>query len=61
MANIEIDEIELDHPPGKTGYVIKPNGCPPIEFIYVKLQIWNGLVLGRSFHESNPKLPRAGT
>ena len=59
-AGIEIVEIQLDHPPGKTGYVIKPGGCPPIETIYVKLQIGNGLVLGRSFHESNPTPPRGG-
>ena len=48
-ANIE--EIVLDLPPGRKGYVIKHSvtGKPTI---YIKLQLGSGIIIGRSFHNS---------
>lgn len=48
----EIEEIILNHPPGRTGYVIICDGYQG-EKIYIKLQLGSGQVIGRSFHLSN--------
>ena len=48
----EIQEIELDNPRGKTGYVILASGGAQRLDIYIKLQLGNGAVIGRSFHYS---------
>lgn len=50
-GGVEIETIELDVPPGKTGYVIKVDGLEN-ERIYIKLQLGSGIVIGRSFHAS---------
>lgn len=47
----EIEQIELDQPAGKTGYVMLApvaNGT-----VYIKLQLLSEQVLCRSFHMSN--------
>jgi hypothetical protein len=46
-----IEEIILDKPPGKTGYVLKLPGANST--IYVKLQLLGSHVRGRSFHPSD--------
>ena len=49
-----IIEITLHQPPGKTGYVMLvplPNDRP----LYIKLELGSGMVIGRSFHYSNPE------
>ena len=52
----EITEIELDNPPGKSGFTMLielETDKPPL---YVKLQLGSGCVIGRSFHYStHPK------
>jgi hypothetical protein len=45
-----IDEMELDQPAGKTGYVMKV--ASPDGEIYIKLQLGSGKIIGRSFHYS---------
>lgn len=50
-GGVEIETIELDKPPGKTGYVIKVDGFGGDQ-IYIKLQLGSGMVFGRSFHAS---------
>lgn len=47
----DVETIELDHPPGKTGYVMLLGGHAS-DVIYVKLQLVSSLVIGRSFHLS---------
>lgn len=47
-----VEEMVLDHPPGKRGFVMKLAGHAGT-IIYVKLQLLADKVLGRSFHESN--------
>jgi len=47
-----VEEIVLQDPAGKMGYVMKVAigaGRPPL---YVKLQLGSGVVIGRSFHYS---------
>jgi hypothetical protein len=46
-----IEEVVLDKPPGKIGYVLKLPGANNRK-IYVKLQVCGDHVRGRSFHES---------
>lgn len=49
-----LNKIILDKPPGKVGYWFKfTDGIG--QSIYVKLQIGNGKVLGRSFHIDIPR------
>lgn len=48
----ELEIVALEKPPGKTGYVIKVAGHPPVSQIYIKLQLVSCKVIGRSFHES---------
>lgn len=47
----EIEEITLEQPPGRKGYVVLTKGCEGEE-IYIKLQLGSGQVIGRSFHIS---------
>jgi hypothetical protein len=50
IGGIEIEVIELEHPPGKRGYVMKlPSSNTSISF-YVKLQLGSNCVFRRSFH-----------
>lgn len=49
VAGCEISKMVLDKPPGKTGYVFHFHDGNGVR-IYVKLQLLNGLVMGRSFH-----------
>jgi hypothetical protein len=49
---IEIEMIDLDHPPGKNGYVMLLPSHDPRVPIYVKLQFGGDCVIGRSFHYS---------
>ena len=46
-----IEEIVLEKPPGKKGYVLIVKGWGGEE-IYIKLQLGSGMVIGRSFHLS---------
>lgn len=50
IAGVEIEVIELEHPPGKRGYVMKLPSANTQIAIYVKLQISSNCVFGRSFH-----------
>ena len=46
----ELESVQLEKPPGSTGYVLKiPLGDRQL---YVKLQLGAGKVIGRSFHYS---------
>ena len=49
-AGVDIDVIDLDHPPGKKGYVMLIPSHDPTTPIYVKLQLGGAFVIGRSFH-----------
>jgi hypothetical protein len=51
----EVETIILDQPPGKTGYVMKIDLHPGRPLLYVKLELGSGVVIGRSFHESERK------
>lgn len=51
----EIEMVELEKPPGKTGYVIKVNLDTEQSDLYVKLQLGKKII-GRSFHLTNRKL-----
>ena len=51
---VEVEQITLDKPPGKTGYVLFGDG-PGGRRIYIKLQFVGNLVAGRSFHLSDEK------
>jgi hypothetical protein len=46
-----IDEVELDHPPGRRGYVLVITLLDGRD-LYVKLELLSGCVSGRSFHYS---------
>lgn len=47
---VPMEEIELNQPPGKKGYVLlAPAGE---RMIYIKLMLGNGVVRARSFHYS---------
>ena len=47
-----IEAIELDFPPGCTGYVLKVPETAKQAEIYIKLELGPGGVWGRSFHYS---------
>ncbi len=51
----DVETIILDQPPGKTGYVMKIDLHPGRPLLYVKLELGSGVVIGRSFHESERK------
>lgn len=48
----EIEQITLDKPPGKAGYVMIIDGHGT-DKIYIKLQLGSGHVICRSFHISD--------
>jgi hypothetical protein len=50
-----VETMTLDKPSGKTGYVMKIDLNPARSRVYVKLQLGSGVVIGRSFHESERK------
>jgi hypothetical protein len=50
-SGAEIEVIELRHPPGKRGFVMKLPGAAGVT-IYIKLQLLSDYVAGRSFHQS---------
>ena len=50
-AAASIEVIQLKRPVGKRGFVMKLDGHDGV-VIYVKLQLLDAIVLGRSFHES---------
>jgi hypothetical protein len=55
-AGHPIDEIVLEIPPGKPGYVLCIGDLQGgAQVIYVKLEMGTGTVLGRSFHYSYRK------
>ena len=47
-----IEEMELDEPKGKTGYVMNAEISKAAPVLYVKLELGSGTVIGRSFHYS---------
>ena len=49
-GELELEEIVLEKPPGKKGYVlhVQLEGAE----VYIKLRLGSGQVIGRSFHES---------
>jgi hypothetical protein len=51
-SGVDIEIVELDHPPGKKGYVMLIPSHDPTTAIYVKLQLGGDCVIGRSFHYS---------
>lgn len=55
-----IEAITLDKPPGKIGYVLKLPGANGV-VIYVKLQIIDDHVRGRSFHLSDKSKDISGS
>ena len=48
-----VEVIELEHPKGRTGYVMKIELDPEDRALYVKLQLGSGKIIGRSFHHSD--------
>lgn len=51
-AGHPVQVIELQKPPGATGYVMKIELEPAQPKVYVKLQLGPGKIVGRSFHYS---------
>jgi hypothetical protein len=51
-AGHPIQEIDLESPTGKKGYVLVASGGEKRPEIYIKLQLGTGQVIGRSFHYS---------
>ena len=49
-AGEPIQEISLRDPPGRKAYVMKIRVSPTLPYLYVKLELGAGVVLGRSFH-----------
>ncbi len=47
-----IEKIDLTHPKGNVGYVMKIRLVPDEPDLYVKLELGSGVVFGRSFHYS---------
>ena len=47
-----VEEIKLRQPPHAKGYVMKVELAPDLPTLYVKLQLWGGKIVGRSFHYS---------
>jgi hypothetical protein len=44
--------VLLEHPPGRSGYVMTP--CIGAKIVYIKFQMGAGKIIGRSFHYSSP-------
>ena len=51
----DVETVELQKPPGATGYVMKIDLEPDAPTLYVKLQFGSGQIIGRSFHYSKPE------
>ena len=51
----DVETTILENPRGKTGYVMKIDLNPGRPRLYVKVQLGSGVVIGRSFHESERK------
>jgi len=51
-AGEPLDEIALDNPPGKLGYVVQIDTDESTPRIYIKVRLGAGKVLGVSFHYS---------
>lgn len=49
-ASITVEEVQLQSPPGKKGYVIQT--LLNARGVYVKVQLGSGKIIGRSFHYS---------
>ena len=49
-VSIALEEVLLDSPPGKTGYVVE--AALNERSLYVKVQLGAGKIIGRSFHYS---------
>ena len=47
-----LDELVLDNPPGKLGYVLQIKTNDELPRIYIKIRLGAGKVLGLSFHYS---------
>ena len=50
----EVEVIELNQPKGAKGYVMLIDLGSDVPDLYVKLQLGNGKIFGRSFHYSEP-------
>ena len=50
-----LETIQLDKPPGATGYVMKIDIEPGRPQLYIKLELGSGKIIGRSFHYSERK------
>lgn len=48
----EVEVIELQHPPGAKGYVMRIDLEPGMPQLYIKLELGPSQVFGRSFHYS---------
>ena len=48
----EVEVVKLRRPSGSTGYVMKIMLEESMPLLYVKLQLGNGQIFGRSFHYS---------
>ena len=48
----KVEKVQLQQPPGKTGYVMKIELAPDLPTLYVKLELGSGKIWGRSFHYS---------
>ena len=51
----DVETVELQNPPGVTGYVMKIVLEPDAPILYVKLELGSGRIWGRSFHYSKPE------
>jgi hypothetical protein len=49
-AGESLECVELEHPPGKKGYVM--TACLAGRSVYMKFQLGAGKIIGRSFHYS---------
>lgn len=47
-----LETIQLEKPPGATGYVMRIDLEPSQPQLYIKLQLGSGKIIGRSFHYS---------
>jgi hypothetical protein len=45
-----LTSVDLQHPPGKKGFVMTP--CIAGREVYIKFQLGGGIIIGRSFHYS---------
>lgn len=50
--NTPITQINLEKPPGEIGYVMLVSIKDAHARLYIKIQLWKGSIVGRSFHYS---------